>query len=110
MKVADSILNELIYESPAGYAEECKAILSVNFLEIPAFHKYIEMSATKDIYINSLGIVNELYISKAKSHARGRLNTQLVVDMRYFFESYENALQLIGWLKNNSSKYGIVAS
>lgn len=100
MKTIDSILNELSYKSPREFAKECQGFLSVNMLECPSFHKFIELKATRDIYIHNLGIVNELYISKSESHSRASLGERLVVDTAYFLESYEATLQLMEWLEN----------
>ena len=99
LKVANSILNELSYKSPKEFAEESKKFTSINLLECPAFHKYIETKVTRDIHIHNLGIVNELYLSKASTHARARIGEYLHVDNIYLLESYETCLQFIEWLE-----------
>lgn len=99
IKTTDSILNELAYKSPKEFSECCKDLLSINLLECPAFHKYIEVKSTRDIYIHNLGIVNDLYINKTGSHARGKLGERLPVTSQYFLESYEECLTLIEWLE-----------
>ena len=99
MKTIDSILNELSYKSPRDFAQECHSFLSVNMLECPAFHKYIEIKATRDTYIHNLGIANDLYLSKTDSHARVSKGDRLPVDTAYFLESYEVSIQLMEWLE-----------
>jgi hypothetical protein len=99
LKIANSILNELSYKSPKEFAEESKKIISVNLLECPAYHKYIEVKATRDIHIHNLGIVNDLYLSKASTHARAKLDHRLHVDNMYLLESYEACLQFVEWLE-----------
>lgn len=99
MKTADSILNELAYKSPKEFAEEYKDFTSINLFEFPAYHKYIEIKATRDIYIHNLGIVNELYIGKTGSHAREKVGRKLPVTAQYFLESYEECIKLIEWLE-----------
>jgi len=100
MKTVDSILNELAYKSPKEFAKECKDFISINLLECPAFHRYIEIKATRDIYIHNLGFVNELYISKTDSHARGSIGEALPITTQYYLESYEECIKLIEWLED----------
>lgn len=95
----NSILNELSYKSPKDFVEAIKDLISVNFLECPAFHKYIELKATRDIYIHNRGVANEIYCHKADSHARVRLGQNLPVDTIYFLESYEVCIQIAEWLE-----------
>ena len=97
--IANVILNEIAYKSPKEFAEESKKYLSVNLLECPAYHKYIETKATRDIYIHNSGIVNETYLNKAGSHSRAKLGFSLPVDVTYFLESYEACLQIVEWLE-----------
>lgn len=99
LKTANAILNELSYKSPKEFAEESKKITTINLLECPAFHKYVEIKATRDIHIHNLGIANELYLSKASTHSRATLGAYLHVNNMYLLESYEACLQLIEWME-----------
>jgi len=102
MKTADSILNELAYKSPKEYSKVCEELTSINLLECPAFHKYIEIKATRDVHIHNLGIINDIYLGKADSHARGQLGRQLPVTFQYFLESYEECIKFIEWLEKQA--------
>ncbi len=104
LKIANSILNELSYKSPKEFAEESKHLLSVNLLECPSFHKYIELKATRDIHIHNRGIVNELYFSKAATHARAKRGQYLPVNTFYYLENYEACIQLVEWLEQEFHK------
>ncbi len=95
----NTILNELSYKSPKDFAESIKNLISINFLECPAFHKYIEIKATRDIYIHNRGVANEIYYTKAGSHVRVKPGQNLPVDTIYFLESYEACIQLSEWLE-----------
>ena len=97
-RATDALLNELSYKSPAEFSEALDNLLSINLLECFAFHKYIELKATRDIYVHNRGIVNETYLKKAGSHSRARVGQLLPVDISYFLESYEACLQLTEWL------------
>ncbi len=99
LKIVDEIVHKLSFASPKDFAEECKSFFSINMLECPAFHKYLEIKATRDIYIHNLGVANEKYIVKADSHARVKSGQRLPVNIAYFLESYEYTLQLIEWLE-----------
>lgn len=92
--IADSILNELSYKSPKEFSYEFNKYTSINMIESPLYHQYIELKATRDIYIHNKGVANEIYLSKSGSHARVKLSELLPVDVQYFLESYECCLQI----------------
>lgn len=98
-KTIDSVLNEMAYKSPKDYAADFQSLASVNLLECPAFHKYIETKATRDIYIHNNGIANEIYVSKSGTHARVISGQPLPLTNVYFLESFEATLQIIEWLQ-----------
>lgn len=99
LRATDALLNELGYKSPTEFAESFQQLLSVNLLECPAFHRYVELKATRDIFIHNRGVANEVYVRKAGSHARVSAGSTLPVDVTYFLESYEACLQLTEWLE-----------
>jgi len=92
--VVDNILNEIAYKSPRDYAIEFEKYTSVNLLENPVFHKYIELKATRDIHIHNAGKANEIYTTKAGVLSRVKSGEYLPVDIPYFLMSYEQGLQL----------------
>lgn len=105
LRVTDLFLNELSYKSPTEFSEALKSLLSINLLECPAFHKYIEMKASRDIFIHNRGITNDIYIRKAGSHARAKVKQGLPADNQYFLESYESCLQLTEWLEEKLNEH-----
>lgn len=96
----DSLLNDLSYKSPREFASELESILSINVVECPAYHHYIEMKATRDILIHNQGIANETYVAKAGSHARVPAGGRLPTTQSYFLEVYEECLRLVEWLES----------
>jgi hypothetical protein len=89
-----ALRNELAYLSPRDFAESVTPILSINLLEIPAFHHYMELTATRDVFIHDRGIANPVYKSKAGSHSRVKPGLLLPMNMSYFLKSYEACLSL----------------
>lgn len=87
-------LNELSYITPRDYAESVEHVFSFNLLAISNFHKYVELKATRDIYVHNQGIANETYVNKAGSHARVQSGHVLPIDLNYFWESHETCLGL----------------
>lgn len=92
--VVNAVINELSYKSPRDFAEEFNKFIGVNLLEKPIFHRYIELKATRDIYIHNQGIANEIYLAKADTLARVKQNQHLPVTIHYFLQSYECCLQM----------------
>lgn len=99
VRATDALLNELAYKSPAEFAESLQQLLSVNLLECPAFHRYMEIKATRDIFVHNRGIANDVYFRKAGPHARVKSGMALPADIQYFLESYEHCLQVTEWLE-----------
>ncbi len=104
-RATDILLNELAYKSPAEFADSMRQLLSINLLECPAYHRYMEIKATRDIYIHNRGVANEIYIRKSGSHARVISGVQLPADIQYFLESYECCLQLSDWLETELNSH-----
>lgn len=100
-RATDALLNEVSYKSPREFVEFLESMISVNLLECTAFHHYVEIKASRDIYIHNRGIANDIYVKKSGSHARVNVGIQLPADIQYFMESYEYSLQLAEWLENN---------
>ncbi|MES2952597.1 MAG: hypothetical protein V4858_29060 [Pseudomonadota bacterium] len=100
IRATDTLLNELSYKSPAEFAASVEELLSIKLFECPAFHRYIELKATRDIHVHNRGYVNDTYIKKTGSHARAKGGSFLPVDISYFLESYESCLQLTEWLEH----------
>ncbi|MBD2768950.1 hypothetical protein IC235_13735 [Hymenobacter sp. BT664] len=92
--IVNSLINELNYKSPREFAEEFEKYTGIKLLEQPAFHKYIELKATRDIYIHNSGVANSIYLNKAGTLSRVRIDEFLPVTIQYFLESYECCLQL----------------
>lgn len=103
-KIIDSILNELNYKSPRDFAVEFNNFIGINLLEKPVYHRYIELKATRDIYIHNAGVANEVYLAKSDTLARVRNGEVLPVTIQYFLESYEYCLQLTEVLEQGLHK------
>ena len=96
----NTLLNELAYKSPTDFANLVENIISINLLECPAYHRYVEIKATRDIYIHNRGIANDIYLKKSGIHARVKLNENIPVTLQYYLESYESCLQITEWLES----------
>lgn len=99
LQATDTLLMDLSYKSPSEFAEAVEPLLSIQLLECPAFHKYVEIKAARDIFIHNRGVANDIYIRKAGSHARVKPGMVLPIDLQYFLESYESCLQVMEWLE-----------
>lgn len=95
MACINDLLNDLSYKSPRDFAQQAESIMSIKLLEIPEYHKYIELKATRDVHIHNDGIANTIYAKKVESHARVQVGTDLPVTNQYFLDRYEACLKLI---------------
>jgi len=94
ISIVNSILNEIAYKSPKEFTAEFEKYVGVNLLEQPAYHRYIEVKATRDIHIHNSGIANEIYLAKAATLARVKNGIYLPVTIQYFLQAYESCLQI----------------
>lgn len=97
--LVNTVINELAYKSPKDFAEEFYKLIGINLLEKPSFHKFIEVKATRDIYIHNQGMANDIYTTKADTLARVEAGQFLPVDIQYFLQSYECCLQITEFLE-----------
>lgn len=104
LQAADAYINELSYLSPKEFANTVEDIFTVNMLECPDYHRYIETKATRDIYLHNKGVANSTYRTKTGSHARVPVGSELPVSYRYFLSSYEYAAEMCGWLASMLNK------
>ncbi|MGH8604613.1 MAG: hypothetical protein ACREXR_18065, partial [Gammaproteobacteria bacterium] len=100
----DSLLNDLSYKSPKDFAESIDELLSINLLECPAFHRYMEVKVSRDIFIHNRGIANDVYVRKAASHVRVRSGMALPADTVYFLESYEYLLAVLRMARGTATR------
>jgi hypothetical protein len=97
----ESVLNNISYETPRDFADHFKVLAGgVNLLECAAFERYMELKATRDIYVHNRGFANETYERKAGSHARVRRGQLLPINMPYVFKANEHCVQLTEWLED----------
>jgi hypothetical protein len=99
IRATDALIHELSYESPSGFSDSMQKLLSIDLQNCPAFHRYVELKATRDIYIHARGVANEVYVKKAGSHSRVKAAEALPIHIGYFLESYEACIQLTEWLE-----------
>jgi hypothetical protein len=99
LRACDSLLNDLSYKSPAEFAEELEKLIGIKLLECPAYQRYIEVKASRDIFVHNSGVANAVYVRKAGAYARVRDGETIPADVQYLLESYENCLQIADWLE-----------
>lgn len=90
----DRVISNLSYESPSSFARKAEKLISVDLLQIPAWHQYVEMKATRDIHIHNQGIANETYARKASTLARVPVGKYLPVHVGYLWRCYESCIKM----------------
>jgi len=76
-------VREAGYANPETFFKYCKAIFGFEYSE--ALRKeYIEIKASRDIFVHNDGIVNEIYVEKSGDSSRAAVGDALPVDLAYF--------------------------
>ena len=99
LRATESLINDLSFKGPTDFSRDFEDLTGLRLLECPAFQRYVEVKATRDIYIHNRGVANDTYVRKSGSHARSNVGSQVHVDIQYFLESYECCLQIADWME-----------
>jgi hypothetical protein len=79
-------VRDAFYAAPEQYFGYHKAVLGFG-LSDPVWKTFVEIKATRDVYVHGDGRVNETYIRKSGSMARAELGQILLVDRDYLNRS-----------------------
>jgi hypothetical protein len=82
----DQRLQTIFYAKPAEYLLYFRQITEIE-VDQDIFAQFVEIKATRDLIVHNRLIVNELYVEKAGSKARGGLGEVLKVRQHYFESS-----------------------
>ncbi len=110
-EVYDELIQQRIqvifYAEPKEY---CAYFNGISELEIPekSFEDFFEIKATRDLIIHNSLMVNNLYLKKAGSLARGELGDRLKVKKQYFEACLSEMKKLSGTIEElTREKHGL---
>ncbi len=104
-QLLDRHLSNVFRQRPDVYMNYISKILGIK--KDPSFRDFYEISATRDLIVHNDLYVNQLYLSKSKSKARGELDDRLVVDKSYYYDSLAKLKKVSGAIKRDvEKKYG----
>lgn len=70
----------------------------------PSFLDYYEIAATRDLVVHNSRVVNNLYLEKAGSKARGAPGEKLAVDQDYYYDALAKLKKVSGAIKRDVEK------
>jgi len=74
---------ELSYGSPSDFFDYTKDVLGIQ-LDKSLAASFFELKATRDLLVHAGGIINQKYLDKAGSAARGQIGHEIEIDVDYF--------------------------
>lgn len=83
--IEDRIIS-IMYANPRCQAEYFRKALSIDISD-EKWNIWYEIKATRDLIVHNLGTINETYIEKAGTAARGKIGDTIVLDTSYFLSS-----------------------
>lgn len=105
-RIVDNQIHSVFYATPEEYFEYVEKVLSV-IIDDAIKREYIEIKASRDLLVHNAGIINAVYIRKAKNNARGKEGDALRLDSRYFDKATASVKKLIETIfKQLCEKYG----
>lgn len=75
-------VRDAMYASPKQYFAYQKSVLGFEHSEV-VWREFVEIKATRDVYIHGDGHVNEVYLKKTGGMARAKIGEKLTVDSAY---------------------------
>lgn len=90
-------LSSLFYASPQKQIEYLKSALGLE-IEEEFWGKWIEIKARRDLIVHNDGVVNEIYLNKAKDFALCTIGEEAKIDSNYFAEVVAFLKKLVGIL------------
>jgi len=101
--IIDKVLTALFYASPSIQFEYFERVIGIKITDSRK-RAWCELKATRDLIVHNSGRINEIYLKKADSSARGSLGEIVDVDKKYFEQSIAQAKSLIGNVSSQLQK------
>jgi len=96
-EVLDAVIQKQLlaafYGPPERYFDYVESVLSIK-IEKKLKASFAEIKAARDLIVHNSGIVNEVYVSKAGTQARGSVGERLKINATYFKDSVHTMKQL----------------
>lgn len=99
--VRDHLAN-VFRQRPSTYMPYVARLLSAN--DDLSFLDYYEIAATRDLIVHNSCVVNQLYLEKAGSKARGALGERLAIDRAYYYDALAKMKKVSGAIKRGVEK------
>jgi hypothetical protein len=92
-------------DSPAEYANRFKSLTGVPLPQLESFRFFVEMKASRDVYLHNNSMANEIYIKKAGDMAREKnIGVKLPISIRYYLKCFDKSLELLEHLSIDLNK------
>jgi hypothetical protein len=99
-------VREAMYAQPKQYFMYIRSVLGFDFEEL-LIDKFIEIKATRDLYVHGDGIANEIYVKKTAKAARAKVGEKVKVDGLYLRASIACMKRMFSTIyKGLMDKYG----
>jgi hypothetical protein len=94
-------LNGVAYLAPRDYLRYFNAVTGID-VAAPEFIEFIEIKATRDLLVHNSGIVNDVYLEKAATGARGKKDKMIPIDRGYYDSSIAVMKKLAGIINHGA--------
>ena len=105
--IIDSVIKQrlenLFYASPQKQLEYLDKALGIS-VDKDIWGTWIEIKARKDIIVHNNGIVNQIYLDKAKEYAKFSKGQEGLIDIQYFNDTIAFLKRMIGCIDREIRK------
>lgn len=88
-------LNEIKYQSMDNWHEHLAKLFGIQQIPETLSDTLIELKASRDLIVHNESIINEIYLSKSKKVARGKIGERIDCSGGYFQQSWVHILNAL---------------
>jgi len=96
-RLVESRIAAILYGSPSEYLCTVADILSIRIPDV-LVDAFSEVKATRDLVVHAEGIVNDIYLRKARKNSRANLGQEISVDVDYLRHAVAASRDLVSYM------------
>ena len=101
--VIEERLASVFYASPQKQLEYLDKAIGIK-VPVDEWENWIEIKARRDLWVHNGGVINQIYLDKAKTKATGVVGTEATITQIYFRDSIAKMKRFVGCIDTEIRK------
>ena len=107
LQVIDDELGSLRYKSVRDWFRHYNSFVDISYPDDDTISTITEIKATRDLLVHNDGIINDIYLKRVGTNARGGINDNIIVDIivdsNYFNQCWEKLRNTVAELARRTN-------